>query len=88
MTSEHSTPVTRTWRLLTEAAQDPQVAAADKVAIASALLEEDALMRTAVLIAGKDRAPAWYVEHGGRFRFGENDQLVIEVPVRPFILAM
>ena len=44
-------------------------------------------MRTMVLIHGKERAPAQYVLHGGRFRFDDDDQLLIQVPVPPFVLG-
>lgn len=80
----------RTWMRVTEALRSPDVSTDDKLAIGAACIEEEALMRTAVLIAGQDRAPGWYVAHGGRFRFsgdGEDAELMVEVPVRPFALA-
>jgi hypothetical protein len=58
----------------------------DKLAIAAACIEEEALMRTALIIAGQDGAPRWYAEHGGRFRFSEDDELMVQVPVPPFAL--
>lgn len=59
------------WMRVQEALRSRDVSADDKLAIGAACIEEDALMRTAVVIAGKERAPAWYVAHGGRFRFSE-----------------
>ena len=76
------------WMLVQEALRSPRVSADDKLAIGAACIEEEALMRTAILMAGKDRAPAWYVAHGGRFRFSEDgDRLMIQVPVPPFVLG-
>jgi hypothetical protein len=64
------------------------VSTGDKVAIGAACIEEDALMRTMVLIHGKDRAQEQYAAHGGRFRFSEDgEQLMIQVPVPPFALT-
>lgn len=74
------------WMRVHEALRSPAVSTDDKLAIGAACIEEEALMRTALLIAGKDRAPAWYVEHGGRFRFDDDDQLLIQVPVPSFVL--
>jgi hypothetical protein len=75
------------WMPLTEAVRSPEVSFEDKVAIGAACIEEEALMRTARLIAGDDRAAAWYVAHGGRFRFSQDgEHLMIQVPVPPFAL--
>jgi hypothetical protein len=73
----------RVWMPVSEALRSPVVSTQDKLAIGAACIEEEALMRTAVLMAGKARAPEWYVLHGGRFRFGGDDQLMIQVPVPP-----
>lgn len=76
------------WMGVQEALRSPDVSADDKLAIGAACIEEDALMRTAQLMAGDKGAPAWYVAHGGRFRFSEDgERLMIEIPVRPFVLA-
>ena len=76
------------WMPVQAALRDPAVSTGDKLAIGAACIEEEALMRTAILMAGKDRAPAWYVAHGGRFRFTEDgEHLMIQVPVPPFVLS-
>jgi hypothetical protein len=72
---------------LTDALHDPEVSFGDKIAIGAACIEEEALMRTARLFAGDARAPAWYIAHGGRFRFSEDgEHLMIQVPVQPSAL--
>ena len=77
----------RRWMRLTDALRDPAVSFDDKLAIGAACLEEEALMRTAQVIAGPGKRAEWYVGHGGRFRFSDDgEHLMIEVPVRPFIL--
>jgi hypothetical protein len=82
---------TRQWMTVHDALRSPDVSTGDKVAIGAACIEEDALMRTMVLIHGKDRAQEQYVAHGGRFRFSEDgedgEQLMIQVPVPPFALT-
>jgi len=79
----------RRWMTIHDALQPGSPASTeDRVAIAAALIEEEALMRTARLIAGDKGAPAWYVQHGGRFRFSEDgDHLMIQIPVPPSPLA-
>lgn len=79
--------VDRTWMDIQEAIRSPDVSTDDKLAIGAACIEEEALMRTAQVIAGHAGAPGWYVKHGGRFRFSEDgERLMVEVPVRPFVL--
>lgn len=82
----------RRWMPIAEAIRAPMevVSTDDKLAIAAALIEEEALRRTADLIAGPEHAAEWYVRHGGRFRFSDDTDdavLMIEIPVRPFVLA-
>lgn len=77
------------WRTITGAVHDPAVSLEDKIAIAAALIEEEALRRAAFLICGNnpDQAGAWYIAHGGRFRFTEDgEDLMVQVPVPPFAL--
>ena len=75
------------WMPVQEALRSPEVSTDDKLAIGAACIEEEALMRTMILMHGKERAPAEYVRHGGRFRFGASDQLMIQIPVPPFVVT-
>jgi|HubBroStandDraft_2_1064218.scaffolds.fasta_scaffold184187_3 hypothetical protein len=74
---------------LLEAVRSAEVSADDKIAIAAACIEEEALRRTGFLVAGPDPARVWewYVAHGGRFRWSQDgEDLMIQVPVPPFVL--
>jgi hypothetical protein len=72
------------WMPVTEALRSPDVDGDDKVAIGAACIEEEALMRTGLLIAGNGGAMEWYIAHGGRFRFSEDgEHLMVQIPVPP-----
>ena len=76
------------WMPLLKAIRSSDVSFDDKLAIAAACLEEEALMRAMILIHGKDHATAQYILHGGRFRFDANDNLCIQIPVPPPVISL